>query len=154
MIGYWSTVRLDMANDRDRMVRLDNWRIIPQVEHDAKSHVKDSHHDGRLHLERVEVDDLVLSKLPHGIHAERVRRLRIVAAARRSIIASRIPFGIHSQRFVLRYVCIVVIDQPRRSEQVDRLGEQQSNHRFRIGKHLFFSLYGSCFKWIFFLITT
>jgi len=57
--------------------------VVEQRDADAERHLEDAHHDGDLHLERVEEGDLVVGHVPERVDAHGVDGARELAALAR-----------------------------------------------------------------------
>ena len=87
--------------------------MIPNSQNDSKGHVNHTENDGNLHFVGIEIGDLVFGKLPHRIHADGVRILRVVAVAR----VGHEHLMVHRRDLFVR--------------QIDFVGRAENVHRFR-----------------------
>jgi len=83
--------------------------MVPQTHHHAEQHVGDADDDGHLHLVRIQEVDLVLGQLPHGVHANWVRRVVVGV------------LGIQHHLLLPQDVHVALWDVPLGAEQVERL---------------------------------
>ena len=100
----------------------ENVQMIPKTEKDAETHLNDSNDDRELHFDRIGECDLILRHLPNGIQSKWIRsagkHLLIISIQR---IIVRRWFQCHRFHFV--QIFIAELHSPRRSEDVQRFGE-------------------------------